>query len=69
MELRWRNNHPIGTRLDGTKIVTDYKHVLQYRTKVNAIDYSTADHITFTKWTEWQDVPTVNLIGVDNDNT
>jgi hypothetical protein len=49
-ELRWL----VRNSWDGPE------KVLQYRTQFEAIDYSSKDHLSMMKWSEWKDVPTVD---------
>jgi hypothetical protein len=63
-ELRWLKV-PTNHVLDGTTIVQNFENVLQYRTKVDVVDYSatsptTHDYIRRKEWSPWIDVPVVD---------
>jgi hypothetical protein len=64
LELRWLKV-PGRLHLDGTSIVQDYERVLQYRTKVEVVDYSATDpttqnYVRRQEWSPWIDVPEVD---------
>lgn len=63
-ELRWLKV-PTDRHLDGTTIVQNFENVLQYRTKVDVVDYSatdptTHDYVRRKEWSQWIDVPVVD---------
>lgn len=63
-ELRWLKV-PTNHVLDGTTIVQNFENVLQYRTKVDVVDYSstnptTHDYVRRKEWSPWIDVPVVD---------
>lgn len=63
-EVRWLKV-PDRVKLDGATIVQEYKHVLQYRTRIEVTDYgsinpSTNDYVRRKEWSPWLDVPVVD---------